>query len=96
MKDAMIKEVQQFFNEVFRFDAAVTFLDRQRKFLLKPEILNKADKHEYNALWDLLWEIEETTRLAGQDGLPMRFSGSVLLMFDTHHKLRKKLDEKIT
>ena len=89
MRENLIKVLQKFFNSPFRYKDAMNFLDKQKDFLLTPNVLNKTEEHEYNALWDTVLNLEKSFSYAKEPNLVMATRLSVLLIFDNNFKERK-------
>lgn len=89
MKDNFIKEVQKFLNTPFRHSDFLLFIDRQKKFLLKPDLIIESEQHEYNALWDLLEELERMFAYGKNPDLIIGAAVSAQSIFDFNFKLRE-------
>ncbi len=90
MKEKLIKEIQKFLNQPFKYSALLLFLDKQKDFLLQPNILDKAEEYEYNALWDTIIELEKYFNYAKETNMTIGCQLSVLGLFDHNLKERKK------
>ena len=90
MKESIIKSIQKFLNQPFKYAALTLFLDKQKDFLLQPNILEKTEECEYNALWDTIIYLEGLFKYAKRTEMTIAIDDlSVLLIFDTNYKERK-------
>lgn len=91
MREKIIITVQKFLNTPFKYFELVKMLDNQRNLLLSPNIADKIDDDEYNALWDALMDLEEKMRFAESPKLTVWTNISFLFIFDKNHKIRKQM-----
>lgn len=90
MKENLIKTIQKFLNTPFRYTELLKMLDKQKDFLLQNNILDKTEDCEYNALWDTILDLEKFFAYGNADNLVIGAELSVLLVFDTNYKERRK------
>lgn len=90
MKENLIKTIQKFLNTPFRYSELLKILDKQKDFLLTKIILEKTEDCEYNALWDMIMELEKIFLYANAPNLVIGAEISVLGIFDRNFKERKK------
>lgn len=69
MENELVKLLQKFLNAPFYYHELLAFLDKQEDLLLKPEVANKINEDEYNALWDTYLEMEEIFKYANAPNL---------------------------
>lgn len=90
MHEKLIKEIQKFLNQPFRYDELIKMLDKQKDFLLQKNVLDKTDDCEYNALWDTILDLEKFFLYGNEPNLTIGVKISVLAVFDYNLKQRKK------
>ena len=90
MKENLIKTIQKFLNTPFRYADLLVMLDKQKDFLLTKNILEKTEDCEYNALWDMIMELEKIFLYANAPNLVIGAEISVLGIFDRNFKERKE------
>ena len=89
MRENLIKTIQRFINSPFRHSDLVVFLDKQKDFLLQPNVIDKADELEYNSLWDVICDIEVFLNYGKSERMAMACEISVLKLYDDNYKQRK-------
>ncbi len=88
MKENLIKIVQKLLNNAFRYADLATLINKQKDMLLSPNVLDKIEECEYNALWDMLIELENIFAYGNKPELSMAAEISVLRIFDQNYKER--------
>ena len=94
MKEKIIKDIQKFINIGFNYSQLLIFLDKQKDFLLKKNILEKTEECEYNALWDTILDLEKFFLFGNKPSLVIKARISILKIFDYNLKERIKLKTK--
>ena len=89
MKESLIKLIQKFLNTPFKYPAFAAFIDKQKDFLLQPNILNNTDQHEYNAIWDTINDIELKLKYAKETDFTIGAQFSVLKMYEFNLNSRR-------
>jgi hypothetical protein len=58
MNENFTRDIQKFINTPFKPSALYSFIDRKKDFLLKSGIIDNCEKNQYNAMWDVLCDLE--------------------------------------
>ena len=88
MKENIIKLVQKLLNSSFRYSELLALTNKQKDLLISPNVIDKLEECEYNALWDMLIELENIFAYGNKPGFSMAAEISVLRIFDSKYKER--------
>ena len=94
MKENFIKGIQKFLNMPFKYRDLLIFLDKQKDFLLRKDILEKTEEAEYNALWDVITELESFFVYAKGENMTIGVEMSVNRLFEYNYKKRNERNKK--
>ncbi len=89
MFEKLIKEIQKFVNTPFRYADLLLLLDKKKDFLLSKNILENSDEFEYNAMWDMIIDLEEQLLILEGENLVILSTISIESIYRYHLNIRK-------